>query len=224
MKKYLPLFLIVLIITLCLQIGCDKDVTIQPPSNNVPATVMYSGKTYHTIKIGSQYWLKENLDVGIMIQGTDTVKNNGTIEKYCYNNDTNNCNTYGALYQWNEAMQYSTTPGIQGICPSGWHIPTEAEIQTLIMAVDSNGNSLKAVGQGTGAGVGTNTSGFSALLAGYRDYNVYFGNLGYGTGFWSSTEVNTAGAYYMNLYNNDSNIYFNDNNKEDGFSVRCIKD
>ena len=76
-----------------------------------------------------------------MIQGNQNAANNGVIEKYCYNDDPNNCNTYGGLYQWNEAMQYVTTQGAQGICPSGWHIPTYAKLQTLKTAVvDNNGN------------------------------------------------------------------------------------
>ncbi len=187
-------------------------------------TVTYAGKTYNTVQIGTQCWLKENLDVGSMINGNQNPSNNSTIEKYCYNNDVNNCSTYGGLYQWNEAMAYSTTPGTKGICPDGWHIPTLAEFQTLGTAVSNNGNALKAVGQGTGSGAGTNVSGFSALLAGYRNNNSNFNNLGNNTDFWSSTENNTNNAYNMNLNNNDSNINFNNNNKENGFSVRCLKD
>jgi uncharacterized protein (TIGR02145 family) len=188
------------------------------------STVDYSGKTYNTVKIGNQCWLKENIDVGTMIQGTDTAKNNGIIEKYCYNNDTNNCNTYGALYQWNEAMQYSNTQGSQGICPTGWHIPTNAEFDTLASTVGGDANVLKAVGQGTGAGSGTNASGFSALLAGYQLGNASFIALEGNAMFWRSTELNTNIAYGTYLYYNNSNIVFNDNDKDYGFSVRCIKD
>jgi uncharacterized protein (TIGR02145 family) len=187
-------------------------------------TVIYSGKTYHTIQIGPQCWLKENLDVGNMIHGIDTAKNNGIIEKYCYNDSLANCTIYGGLYQWNEAMQYVTTPGTKGICPTGWHIPTYAEFQTLAATVSNDGNSLKAVGQGTGSGAGTNTSGFSALLAGYRDYGGSFFYLGYYTFFWSSTEYDASDAYYMYLYYSDSNIGFSNGNKENGSSVRCAKD
>jgi uncharacterized protein (TIGR02145 family) len=205
-------------------VGCKKDETTQPPSNNIPTTVTYAGKTYHTIQIGSQCWLKENLDVGTMIQGIDTSKNNGIIEKYCYNNDTNNCNTYGALYMWEEAMQYSTTEGTQGICPAGWHIPTNAEFDTLASTVGGDANALKALGQGTGVGAGTNTSGFSALLSGYRLGNASFIALEGNAMFWRSTELNTNIAYGTYLYYNNSNIVFNDNGKEYGFSIRCIKD
>ena len=187
-------------------------------------TVLYEGKTYHTVQIGNQCWLKENLDVGTMIQGIQNQTNNGVIEKYCYNNDPNNCITYGGLYQWNEAMQYITTPGTQGICPTGWHIPTLAEIETLKTVVNSDGNSIKAIGQGTGSGTGTNTSGFSALLAGYRLYDGYFYHFGYYSIFWSSTENDAYNAGSLVLYYNDSIMYLVSYIKEDGFSIRCLKD
>ncbi|MBK7631804.1 MAG: hypothetical protein IPJ23_14080 [Ignavibacteriales bacterium] len=87
--------------------------------------IIYEGKTYGTVLIGTQCWMKENLNVGTMIQGNSNQSNNGVKEKYCYNNDTANCSIYGGLYQWNEAMQYVTTEGARGICPEGW-IPTRA--------------------------------------------------------------------------------------------------
>lgn len=58
-------------------------------------------------------------------------RNNGVIEKYCYDNKSANCNKFGGLYQWNEAMQYVTTEGTRGICPEGWHIPTLSEMKEL---------------------------------------------------------------------------------------------
>jgi hypothetical protein len=84
-----------------------------------------------------------------MVTGVTAQTANDTIEKYCYNDDPLNCALYGGLYQWNEAMQWSTTPGTQGICPPGWHIPTYAEFQTLSSSVGGDGNALKAIGQGT---------------------------------------------------------------------------
>ena len=166
-------------------------------------TVTYAGQTYHTVQIGSQCWLREDLNVGTMIDSTKDQTNNGIVEKYRYNDNLNNCATYGGLYQWAEAVQYqngatNTTPAnpaltgnIQGICPSGWHIPTQAEFQTLITTVNNNGNALKAVGQGgaQNGGAGTNTSGFSVLLAGYRNGNSGFYYLSYYTLYWSSTEM-----------------------------------
>jgi len=189
-------------------------------------TVPYGGKTYTTVQIGNQCWLKENLDVGVYVVSTNTgsthsdVSNNGVIEKYCYDNNPANCNTYGGLYDWNEAMAYTTTPGTQGICPPGWHIPTLAEFEALKAAVNNDGNALKSIGQGAG----TNTSGFSALLSGYRSNNGGFSNLGYNTYFWSSTECGSKYADYLGLYYDNGNFNLDYYNKGNGFSVRCVKD
>ncbi|MBK9099116.1 MAG: T9SS type A sorting domain-containing protein [bacterium] len=185
-------------------------------------TVLYEGKTYHTVKIGTQCWLKENLEAGIYIPGSQNATNNGIIEKYCYNNDPNNCNTYGGLYHWNEAMQYITS-NAQGICPPGWHIPTLSELLTLRATVNNDGNALKAVGQGIGSGAGTNISGFSALLAGYRYGNGVFYGLGEGTLFWGSTESSSE-AYILSLGSEGGDIYIYSTDKSFGFSVRCLKD
>jgi uncharacterized protein (TIGR02145 family) len=189
------------------------------------STITYGGKSYNTVLIGSQCWLKGNLDVGTRINGSSNQTDNSIIEKYCYNDNDANCNTYGALYQWNEAMQYETTEGMQGICPTGWHIPTQVELQTLKTIVGNDGNALKAIGEGTGSGTGTNTSGFSALLAGYRYYaDGAFSNLGEYTFFWSSTKYfATSLAYYIYLMKTNSDIAFNTYEKNFGISLRCIK-
>ncbi len=192
-------------------------------------TVEYASKLYHTVQIGGQCWLKENLDVGIMIIDSDTAKDNGTIEEYCYNNDTSNCDTYGGLYQWNEAMQYTTIPGVRGICPAGWHIPMYLEYQTLNSTVGGDGNTLKAIGQGDstewGDGKGTNTSGFSALIAGLREYFGNFWALSNLTWFWSTTEYDSKYVFSMHLFYNSSFVSLDTiSNKENGLSVRCIKD
>jgi len=205
------------------------------PCPGVP-TVAYAGKTYHTVQIGSQCWLKENLNVGKPINGSSNQTNNGIIEKYCYNDDTANCTTYGGLYQWAEAVQYKNgatntnlanpplTGNIQGICPSGWHLPTGAEFVALSTQVSGNGNSLKAIGQGTGLGAGTNTSGFSALLGGICFYNIDFMSLGETSGFWGFQESDWGYGYIMRLDNNVSNVYDETAFKIDGQSVRCVKD
>jgi uncharacterized protein (TIGR02145 family) len=99
--------------------------------------VEYEGQVYNTIQIFSQCWLKENLNIGTMIQGTQNMTDNGVIEKYCYDNLETNCDEWGGLYQWDEMMQYSDTAGIQGICPPNWHIPTDEEIKMLEGAIDS---------------------------------------------------------------------------------------
>ncbi|MCD4736058.1 MAG: T9SS type A sorting domain-containing protein [Bacteroidales bacterium] len=100
-------------------------------------TFTYEQQLYYTVQIGGQCWMKENLNVGIKISGSQSSTNNGTIEKYCHNNSTANCDIYGALYQWNEMMQYTSDTTAQGICPEGWHIPTDHEWKVLEGTVDS---------------------------------------------------------------------------------------
>ncbi len=188
------------------------------------STVTYQDKTYNTVSIGSQCWFKENLNVGKRINGSSNqTQTDMDIEKYCYNNDESNCDTYGGLYQWNEAMQYVTTEGTQGICPSGWHIPTKAEWKTLKTTVGNSGNALKAIGQGSEGGAGTNTSNFSALLAGYRNYYTTFTNLSNNAYFHSSTESGSDASHYMRLDYSNSGSGFYDTGKTLGFSVRCLK-
>ncbi len=173
-----------------------------------------NGDYYNTIKIGNQCWLKENLNVGTMINGSTNATNNNSIEKYCYNNLESNCDIYGGLYQWNEAMQYSSTEGTQGICPNGWKTPSYDELLTLRDAVNGSANSLKS---------GSNTSGFTALPAGYRYHtNGSFRNLGIHYDIWSST-VTSGTAYYINLYSYYDTIYFHRTSKNKGYGVRCIK-
>lgn len=186
-------------------------------------TVTYSGKTYNTVAVGTQCWFKENLNVGTMIQGAQAQSDNGTIEKYCYNNVAGNCDIYGGLYLWSEAMQYVTTSGAKGICPAGWHIPSKTELETLQTAVNSSSNALKSVGQGSGNGAGTNTSGFSGLLAGSRNTDFTFSNLGYSTGIWGSTELGATFAYNFVLEYYGSAADWGYFDKENGFSIRCIK-
>ncbi len=188
------------------------------------STVTYAGKTYNTVMVGVQCWLKENLDVGVMIDSMSNQTNNGVIEKYCYNNNTANCEIYGGLYQWNEAMQYSTTLGTRGICPPGWHIPTFLDFYDLANTVENNGNALKSIGVGAGNGAGTNTSGFSALLAGSRNYNGHFISLSYSTYFWISSEYGAPYANLMGLSRIGNSIYFGSGTKNIGFSIRCAQD
>jgi len=203
-----------------ISIRCIKD--SNPMSQACPGTptITYEGKTYNTVQIGTQCWLKENLDIGTRINRSLNQTNNSIIEKYCYDDYQDNCDIYGGLFQWDEAMQYVNTSGAKGICPTGWHIPTIAEFEKLKTNLSDNGNSLKAIGQGSG----TNTSGFSVLMGGYRIYNGSLYDLGDGAYFWSSTEINAAGAQNIYLSGFGGSINMVPNDKKSGFSVRCVKD
>lgn len=186
-------------------------------------SVIHGDKTYQTVFIGTKCWLKENINLGTRIIASQEQTDNGEIEKYCYNNEEKYCDTYGGLYQWSEAMTYKLTPGGQGICPQGWHIPTVDEFNALKSFVNYDGNVLKAVGQGSGDGGGNNLSGFSALLAGNRNYLGVFNNLLIGSYFWSSTEGSVTEADGLSLYDNNSDIFLFYSSKKYGVSVRCLK-
>ncbi|MDT8394742.1 MAG: FISUMP domain-containing protein [Bacteroidales bacterium] len=193
-------------------------------------TVDYGGQTYHTVPIGDQCWMKENLNIGTRINGGQEQTNNGTIEKYCYGDNEANCDEYGGLYQWNEMMKYTTQQGTQGICPDGWHIPTDGEWTALTDFLGGEavaGGKMKETGTAhwnspnTGA---TNSSGFTALPGGYRDNYGYFSNLGNGGFFWSSSEYSATYAWKRELGYDNEDVHRYSSGKEDGFSVRCIKD
>lgn len=199
------------------------DLTVERYWPGLP-TVTYAGKIYNTVKIGSQCWLRENLDVGIMIPGSREQTNNGVIEKYSYNNDSNYCKILGGLYSWNEAMAYSTVPGSRGICPPGFHIPTATEFEELIATVNNSGNSLKDKGQGIFSGIGSNISGYSGLLAGYRFIDGNYWNYTANAMFWSSTLDESSNAYSIFLFMSTDNIAINSKLLNYGYSIRCIKD
>ncbi|MDR3668952.1 MAG: FISUMP domain-containing protein, partial [Ignavibacteriaceae bacterium] len=197
----------------------------QIPINPCPGipTVNYAGQTYNTVAIGDQCWMRENLNIGTMIDSTQNQTNNEIIEKYCYNNDLVKCSLFGGLYQWDEAMQYVTTENTKGICPTGWHIPSWNDFATVKSFVSGNGNNLKEIGQGSGSGAGTNASGFSALLAGIN-FNGTFNNLGTSTIYWRSTNYDATHAYKFQLTSIDTNIIGNPVFKSGGYSIRCIND
>ena len=186
----------------------------------------YENNKYAVVQIGKQMWMAENLNTGTMINNVDLQTDNHILEKYCYNNDENLCNTYGALYQWDEMMQYDSTTVNQGICPIGWHIPTIPEWTVLADTLGGwgvAGGKLKESGTAhwldpnTGA---TNESGFSALAGGYRNYADFnFYDLKF-YGYWWTT----TGAIYYYLYQYEVSLTIFMHKKGDAFSVRCIKD
>ncbi len=201
------------------------------------------GNNYATVTIGSQTlmaagsqtWMAENMNVGIHIDGVQDQTNNIIIEKYCYNDDENNCNIYGGLYQWNEMMQYVTTPGAKGICPTGWHLPTDAEwttLTTILGGESAAGGKMKSTGtidEGTGLWYSpnegaTNESGFSAVPAGYRSYTGAFEYIDYRSHWWSSSEQNPPYYYVRYLFHIFSFVYRSQVYGNHGFSVRCLRD
>lgn len=196
-----------------------------------------------TVTIGTQTWMKNNLNVGTMIPAAQQQANNGVIEKWCYNNTELNCTLYGGWYQWNELMAYQTAAGSKGICPEGFHVPTVEEFYVLINycgGSEQAGNALIARNAAFWKFYmwkPTNSTGFTALGNGY----VVKGKSGLqkliGT-FWTSSWKPYADVEGYEQYASTPGtnpVYFIGNNwgppfkpglryPEDGYGVRCIKD
>jgi uncharacterized protein (TIGR02145 family) len=187
-------------------------------------SLYYGDQWYHSVQIGSQCWLKENLNIGKMVPAVQDQANGNSIEKYCYNNDPSNCSLYGGLYQLRTAMQYTRKNGARGICPIGWHIPSGDEFDTLISFVNGDGDALKSVGQGTG----TNSSGFSAMLSGANSLSSFL-NLSVEADYWTSNtsvdfHYNSLNAEYLTIQNNSSVYRGLPFYGVNGITVRCLKD
>jgi uncharacterized protein (TIGR02145 family) len=222
------------------------DVLIYPGSSPFtcgdPFTDPRDGQTYNTVLIGDQCWMAENLNIGEMINVSQDQADNGVFEKYCYANDEANCEERGGLYQWWEFMQYTTTQGVQGICPEGWHVPTDDEFKILEGTVDSQypvgdpiwnntgwrgfdvGLKLKSTTGWNAGGNGTDDFGFTGLPGGYSDYKDDFENWGNIAGFWTSTENNIDNSFYRVLFEGNDGAYRKNFGNDYGFSVRCLKD
>jgi uncharacterized protein (TIGR02145 family) len=184
---------------------------------------------YKTVKIGEQVWMAENLNYGIMISGVSDQTDNAIYEKYCYDNSENNCDNYGALYQWDEAMQYSTVESVQGVCPSGWHIPSQSEwvvLRDFLGGYSIAGGKLKDNTEyywnlpNTGA---TNESGFNGLPSGDMRDAVFSGMRQNGY-FWSTSDFNPSEIWTYYLSYDNSVLDNGQHNKNNGKSIRCIKD
>ena len=206
------------------------------------------GNVYNTVKIGTQTWMKENLkttkykdDASIPLVTNGALWAALSTPGYCwYNNDAATYKTtYGALYNW-----YAVSTG--KLCPTGWHVPTDTEWNSLSDYLTNNGFGFGGSGSdigksmasssgwtlyGTAGSVGNdqvsnNSSGFAGQPGGARDFYGSFLDLKNFAYWWSSTEFGIDKAYDRYLYFQLSDLYKNDVNftKQDGFSVRCIKD
>jgi uncharacterized protein (TIGR02145 family) len=188
-------------------------------------------ETYNTIEIGDQCWLAENMDIGIMINGDNNQTDNGLIEKYCYDNDPENCKVYGGLYKWNEMMQYTTAQSTQGICPDGWHLPSNAEWYEMESYLDPSIGSPFSTGctgwDGTDCGTQLlegGSSGFEAKLSGYKDwYSGEFILKGIKTIFNTTTGYNWSNSIFRMLAINNPQVNRKIANKNFGLSVRCLR-
>jgi uncharacterized protein (TIGR02145 family) len=207
------------------------------------------GQWYQIVTIGTQTWMAENLNVGVMVPTAVDQSDDGVIEKYCYEDNAAYCTTDGALYQWAEAMGFKSACNSvfvsdakcnaavsnghhQGICPTGWHMPKPAEWDLLAAYLGGDavaGKTMKFSGTGyTDWDASTfndgNTSGFSALPVGHRSFGGSFFNRGLGADFWVAWEYGASNAYIRTLNNGFADL--NDRGSEEtyGYSVRCLRD
>ena len=205
------------------------------------------GKVYRTVKIGGQTWMAENLNFDPGQGGSGDAKYDWS---WCYNNEPKNCEVAGRFYTWAAAIDSvklatdaknpqdcglrkecriaaaGSTTLVQGVCPPDWHLPTETEWSALFTAVDrsTSGEVLRSQTGWHFNKNGTDAFGFSALPAGRRYYDGRFDGGGADANFWSATENGYNSAHVMRLYYNYEIAYLNTYGKDNGFSVRCVKD
>ena len=164
-------------------------------------------KTYKTIKIGNQVWMAENLAY------------KPTSGKYwAYNNDFSNVSQYGYLYDWETACK---------VCPNGWHLPSDAEWTRLTDYLGGEnvaGTKMKSSSGWRANGNGSNASGFSGLTGGARVSSGRFSLIGSNGTWWSSTEGDSTNAWRRLLFYSDGNVGRYSQNKQNGYSVRCLRD
>ena len=218
-----------------------KEARLNPDVDYGTMVDSRDGKKYKTVTIGDQTWMAENLNYA---DSAKTASLKG--KSWCFGNDSLKCNVAGRLYTWAAAIdsvkfatdadnpqdcgfgKTCTLPAkVQGICPTGWHLPSYNEWNALFTAAGGQSTAATALKSQTGwnnNGNGTDAFGFSALPAGNRhDNGDYYGG-GYNTYFWSSTEYGSNDAYDMYLNYNNGNAGLGLNYKYNGFSVRCVKD
>ena len=228
------------------------------PCPGTPTLKDYDGNTYHTVQIGKQCWMKENLRTTHYADGTNISlgRDRSTTAAYRYypDNSSSNVATYGYLYNWKAVMHNSSSSngipsGVQGVCPKGWHVPSHAEWSKLVdylkkqsLYVCKSGSKYgNDIAKSMACTVGwdcsdsscevgnvpeeNNSTGFTAVPASYFfGYNRAFLKCGYAAAFWTSTENGDSHAKSWVLTSDNSSVFWGDNFKYDGYSVRCLKD
>jgi len=227
---------------------CTYDQTDSPRAG--AGTLSCGEKSYKTVTMGGQVWMAENLNFGAFIANSAvspaTNQSDATptsAQKFCLNNLSDHCDTYGALYQWHTAMALPAdcdtinvgTAGCiktsHGICPQGWHLPTNAEWNTLKAwtdgqnsdATDDEGAILKSVDYWE-SGAGSDDFKWRGLPGGFRNLLQFDGKDGEAY-WWSSTESEAKKATFRTLFKGNSKLdELSDSKQSNAVSVRCVKD
>ena len=250
-----------------LAVACDKEEPVPTPENPTnpsdttqvdPSIVVFipnavadiDGNSYDAVRIGEQVWMASNLCTTRYANGDAIPEGQlpSYTEPYRYTPSTN-VEEYGYLYNWAAVMHGASSStanpsGVQGICPNGWHVPSDAEWSQLTGYVGShseyvcsgNGDNIaKALAADHGWQITTdnecavgydqsnnNATSFSAHPVG--NYDCSYGNFGNDAYFWSATEYNDSYAYFRNLYCSYAYVGRDYDDKHVGCSVRCLRD
>ncbi|MDR2555550.1 MAG: fibrobacter succinogenes major paralogous domain-containing protein [Fibromonadaceae bacterium] len=201
-----------------------EDIDKLPYDNTTQLCDTRDGKLYKFVSIGTgataQTWMAENLNYDVPDKATDV----------CYDNNPANCVAYGRLYNWSTAMGGSASSSkkpseVQGVCPSGWHLPSDAEWTALTNFVGTDpGTKLKANSSLWSTNTGTDTFGFSVLPGGIGGSDGSFGGVGSYGCWWSSTEDDASYAHFRYMDHSDAGVDRNAYDKTGLFSVRCVQD
>ncbi|MGA2407890.1 MAG: fibrobacter succinogenes major paralogous domain-containing protein [Bacteroidales bacterium] len=239
-RFWLNPFIIIMGIVLILMSSCKKTDDNKNSSGNITDQ---DGNVYTSVIIGTQTWIDENLKttkynngdiIGTTTPATLDISNEITPKyQWAYNGDESSVASYGRLYTW-----YSVTDS-RGVCPTGWHVPTDAEWKTLeidlgMTQAQADGTDWRGTDQGTelksttrwqNNGNGTNSSGFNAVGCGSRDLTSDpFHGVSFWGNYWTTTPTDATSAWAHSVSYNFSGIYRYNWNKGYGLSVRCIKD
>ena len=237
----------------CLRNETDSVHSGGQPCPQHPTVTDYDGNVYNTVQIGTQCWMKENLKTSHYADGTyipvaDTISHSISY-RYFPEGDSSNVSTYGCLYNWAAVMNGNSAStavpsNVQGVCPTGWHVPSAAEWIVMQDYVGAQNDCqcghrsdliAKALSSTTAWESSTiycspgylpmynNASGFSALPAGYY-YGGGYSVLGREAWFWSTDEVIENGAIFRNIHNDFANFQEAGISNYFGLSVRCLKD
>jgi len=222
----------------------DSIIFYSPQNLSVNAfTDTRDGNVYHSVTIGTQVWMAENLKyIPSVNEPTDQSQSLPRYYVFGYSG-TNlseaisaiNYQTYGVLYNWPAAMNgqnssSSNPSAVQGACPLGWHLPSDAEWTQLTDYLEGEsvaGGKLKEIGNlhwsvpNNGA---TNSVNFSALPGGNLNSSSSFGYSGTGGYWWCATELDAYDAWFRGVYNHNTIVGLGDVGKELGFSIRCVED
>jgi len=219
--KYAKVFLLLFLIS-CLEIQLSIGQTVKD----------VEGNEYRTGTIGKQVWMAENLRTtkyrnGDLIPTTPGSKSDirnevKPIYQWTFSNTEKNTETYGRLYTW-----YAVTDN-RGVCPVGWHVPTDAEWTALVTFLGGEViayTRMKEVGNDHWLkyDTGSNDAGFYALPGGLRTFNGTFEDMGISGNWWTATEYDQSCAWYRHMKGDQNNISRYLCLKRNGLSVRCVK-